>query len=154
MSSTADEFCALFPAIYVRFCRRGQDDTARLTPQMDAVLHHLSMSGPLTVGEMAQHFGRAQSVVSEIVGGMVRRGLLETMKDARDRRRTLVWLTDGAHEVMARRSQVLDPELVAAAMRKLRADERGRLVEGMRALVRAAERDTDRHDHEKKRRRP
>lgn len=139
MTLEADAFCALFPAVYVRFCRRGRDDAARLTPQMDAVLHHLAMSGPLTVGEMARHFGRAQSVVSEIVAGMVGRGLLETMKDARDRRRTLVWLTDQAHELMARRSQVLDPKLVAAAMKRLKAEERDRLVEGMRALVRAAE---------------
>ncbi len=153
MNSTADEFCALFPAVYLRFCRRGRDDAARLTPQMDAVLHHLSMSGPLTVGEMARHFGRAQSVVSEIVGGMVGRGLLETMKDARDRRRTLVWLTDEAHAVMARRSQVLDPQLVAAAMKKLPAGERSRLVESMRALVRAAEGDAEGRDQEKKRRR-
>ncbi|HEX8789657.1 MAG TPA: MarR family winged helix-turn-helix transcriptional regulator [Polyangiaceae bacterium] len=143
MDSTAEAFCALFPAVYVRFCRRGRDDASRLTPQMDGVLHHLSMSGPLTVGEMAQHFGRAQSVVSEIVAGMVGRGLLETMKDARDRRRTLVWLTDHAHEVLARRSQVLDPQLVAAAMKKLRAEERSQLVEVMRALVNAAERDAD-----------
>jgi DNA-binding MarR family transcriptional regulator len=153
MNSTADEFCALFPAVYLRFCRRGRDDAARLTPQMDAVLHHLSMSGPLTVGEMARHFGRAQSVVSEIVAGMVGRGLLETMRDARDRRRTLVWLTDQAHEVMARRSEVLDPRLVAAAMRKLRADERNRLVDGMRALVRAAEGDANGRNQERKRRR-
>jgi len=153
MNSTADEFCALFPAVYLRFCRRGRDEAARLTPQMDAVLHHLSMSGPLTVGEMARHFGRAQSVVSEIVAGMVGRGLLETMKDARDRRRTLVWLTDQAHDVMSRRSQVLDPQLVAAAMKKLRADERSRLVDGMRALVRAAEREADGRNEGKKRRR-
>jgi DNA-binding MarR family transcriptional regulator len=154
MTSEADAFCALFPAVYVRFCRRGRDDAARLTPQMDAVLHHLSMSGPLTVGEMARHFGRAQSVVSEIVAGMVGRGLLETMKDARDRRRTLVWLTDQAHEVMARRSQVLDPQLVTTAMKKLGADERSRLVEGLRALVRAAEEPNHDHEEKKKRRRP
>jgi DNA-binding MarR family transcriptional regulator len=153
MNSTAEEFCALFPAVYIRFCRRGRDPAARLTPQMDAVLHHLSMSGPLTVGEMAKHFGRAQSVVSEIVAGMVARGMLETMKDARDRRRTLVWLTDQAHEVLSRRSQVLDPQLVAAAMKKLRADERSRLVDGMRALVRAAEGSADGRNQEKKRRR-
>jgi DNA-binding MarR family transcriptional regulator len=139
MDSTAAEFCALFPAVYVRFCRRGQDDASRLTPQMDAVLHHLSMSGPLTVGEMARHLGRAQSVVSEIVAGMVKRGLLERMRDRRDKRRALVWLTDAAHDLLVRRSQVLDPELVAAALKKLGPDERDHLVRGMRALVGAAE---------------
>lgn len=42
---------------------------------MDGVLRHLAMSGPLTVGEMARHFGRAQSVVSEIVDGLEDKGL-------------------------------------------------------------------------------
>jgi DNA-binding MarR family transcriptional regulator len=66
----AAAFCALFPALYLRFCRQRDDGETRLTRQMDGVLHHLAMSGPLTVGEMACHFARAQSVVSEIVDGM------------------------------------------------------------------------------------
>jgi DNA-binding MarR family transcriptional regulator len=143
MDDAATAFCELFPAVYLRFCRqheRGAEDAGRLTPQMDAVLHHLAASGPLTVGEMALHFDRAQSVVSEIVDGMERRGLLERMRDARDRRRVLVWLTDEAHETLARRAQVLDPGRVASAMRELPVAQRDALVEGLRALVRAAER--------------
>jgi DNA-binding MarR family transcriptional regulator len=97
------------------------------------------MSGPLTVGEMARHFARAQSVVSEIVDGMVRRGLLERMRDARDGRRVLVWLTDEAHETLRRRAQVLDPDRVDAAMRRLPRSKREELIAAMRALVHAAE---------------
>jgi DNA-binding MarR family transcriptional regulator len=140
----AAEFCELFPAVYLCFCRRrarGREE--RLTPQMTAVLLHLSMAGPLTVGEMARHFDRAQSVVSDIVDGLARKGLLERMRDARDRRRVLVWLTDAAHAALARDRQVLDPERVARAMRALGEAERRALVEGMRALVRAA-RETER----------
>ena len=154
MSDAADDFCALFPAVYLRFCRQHDRGDARLTPQSDAVLHHLQMSGPLTVGEMARHLDRAQSVVSEIVDGLERRGLLERMRDARDRRRTLVWLTDEAHEVLATRRQVLDPARVARAMRALGEGERSALVEGMRALVHAAERSNDdSHSNEKKEKR-
>src|SRR5580700_9403094 len=113
----AAAFCDLFPAVYLRFCRRhdASRPRTRLTPQQDAVLHHLAMSGPLTVGEMARHFARAQSVVSEIVGGLEKKSLLERMQDARDRRRTLVWLTDEARQVLVRRQQVLDPARVAQA---------------------------------------
>jgi DNA-binding MarR family transcriptional regulator len=138
MSDTAAEFSALFPAVYLRFCRRRDKSEMQITPQMDAVLHHLAMSGPLTVGEMARHFGRAQSVVSEIVSGMEKKRLLERMRDARDRRRVLVWLTDEARAVLARRAEVLDPERVARAMRRLDVTQRTALVEGMRALVQAA----------------
>ena len=60
------------------------------------------------------------------------------MRDARDRRRTLVWLTDEAREVLARRAEVLDPARVARAMRALAPAQRAALIDAMRALVRAA----------------
>jgi len=146
MDDAAAAFCDLFPAVYLRFCRRHDDGEVRLTPQQSGVLQHLTLSGPLTVGEMARHFGRAQSVVSEIVGGLEDRGLLERMRDARDRRRNLVWLTDEAREVLARHRQVLDPWRVAYAMRALSASERKNLVESLRALVRAAQPNTQRRN--------
>jgi DNA-binding MarR family transcriptional regulator len=102
------------------------------------------MSGPLTIGEMARHFARAQSVVSEIVDGLERKGLLERMRDARDRRRVLVWLTDEARETLTRRGQVLDADRVAQAMRRMPAARRLQLVDSMRALVAAATQPKDR----------
>jgi DNA-binding MarR family transcriptional regulator len=143
MDDAASAFCELFPSLYLGFCRRhdGDRQASRLTAQQDAVLHHLAMSGPLTVGEMARHFARAQSVVSEIVDGLEQRGLLERMRDARDRRRTLVWLTDEAHELLGRRRQVLDPARVERAMRALPRDRRALLIEALRELVQAAERE-------------
>jgi DNA-binding MarR family transcriptional regulator len=143
MDPAAAAFCELFPSLYVRFCHRHEPgrDRARVTPQQDAVLHHLAMSGPLTVGEMAIHFGRAQSVVSEIVGGLMAKSLLEKMADARDRRRTLVWLSEDGRDVLVRRSQVLDPRRVADAMRALPPDQREALVAALRALVEAADAD-------------
>jgi DNA-binding MarR family transcriptional regulator len=133
------QFAELFPEVYRRLHARRGKDSVRLTPQMMAVMMHLSMSGPLTVGEMARHLERAQSVVSEIVDGLVAKGLLERMPDARDRRRTLVWLTDAAHEAMRRDRDVLDPARLARAMSALSDAERRGLLDGMRALVRAAE---------------
>jgi DNA-binding MarR family transcriptional regulator len=142
MDPAVTDFCGLFPAIYLRFCRRQEDDAAssmRLTPQQDAVLQHLAMSGPLTVGEMARHFRRSQSVASEIVGGLEKKGLLERMRDERDRRRSLVWLSDEARAVLARRHEVLDAARVARAMRALTEPQREALITGLRALVRAGE---------------
>lgn len=137
--SDAAAFCELFPAVYLRFCRRTERRGARsaLTPQMDAVLRHLSLSGPLTIGEMARHLARAQSVVSEIVDGLEQKGLLERVRDARDRRRVLVWLTDEARRTLARREEVLDREHVATAMAGMSEAQRRALVDGMRALVNA-----------------
>jgi DNA-binding MarR family transcriptional regulator len=139
MDDVAAAFCDLFPAVYLRFCRRHDDDEVRLTPQQSAVLQHLTLSGPLTVGEMAVHLGRAQSVVSEIVAGLEDKEMLERMRDARDRRRNLVWLTDGAREALARHRQVLDPGRVAHAMRALPPSTRKSLVESLRALNHAVQ---------------
>src|SRR5258708_12645911 len=110
MLPAAEEFCDLFPAVYLHFCKRPRPQDRRLTPQMAAVLSHLSLSGPLTVGEMAVHFDRAQSVVSEIVDGLVTKGLLARVRDHRDRRRTLVCLSPAAHQPMRPHPKVLDPK--------------------------------------------
>jgi DNA-binding MarR family transcriptional regulator len=152
MDDAAAAFCELFPAVYLRFCRRHERRGAgstRFTPQMDAVVRHLSMSGPLTIGEMARHLGRAQSVVSEIVDGLEAKGLLERMRDARDRRRVLVWLTDEARRVLARRDEVLDRDRVAAAMAALAEPQRRALVDGLRALVRPPERTESRRANDR-----
>ena len=153
MDDAAASFCELFPAVYLHLCRRqGRAETkTRLTPQQDAALQHLALSGPLTVGELARHFARAQSVVSEIVDGMEHKGLLERMRDARDRRRTLVWLTDEGRRVLASRAEVLDPARVARAMRALPSSQRKALILAMRALVRASK---DRRETEAERRKP
>jgi DNA-binding MarR family transcriptional regulator len=106
---------------------------------MWAMLQHLAMAGPLTVTEAAAHFGRAQSVVSETIDGLCAKHLLERMPDARDRRRTLVWLTDEGHAFLTSERRVLDDERLARAMARLSATERTALIEGMTALVRACD---------------
>src|SRR5262245_15268546 len=89
-ADVAAEFAELFKAAYLRFHRRRLRRDVAFTSQQWAVLTHLALSGPLTVGECARHLERAQSVVSEIIDGMEAKGLLERMRDARDRRRVLV----------------------------------------------------------------
>jgi DNA-binding MarR family transcriptional regulator len=69
---------------------------------------------------------------------MEARGLLDRMRDARDRRRTLVWLTDDARTLMAKRREVLDRERVDAAMQALSERDGTTLIESLRALVHAA----------------
>ena len=90
---TAREFGRLFPAVYLRFHRRD-GKRSDLAAASRSVLEHLTLTGPLTIGEMARHLDRAQSVTSEIVDHLERDHLLERMRDPKDRRRTLVWLTD------------------------------------------------------------
>jgi DNA-binding MarR family transcriptional regulator len=135
-STAAAAFAELFPAAYLRFHRRDER-RAPVGQAARAVLQHLSLTGPLTVGEAAQHLDRAQSVVSEIVDALEDKRLLERVRDPRDRRRTLVWLTDAGVALLAAEREVLSRPLLERAMQRMSAAERAALLGGMRALLRA-----------------
>jgi DNA-binding MarR family transcriptional regulator len=136
VATAAAAFAELFPATYLRFHRRDRK-RSEPTQATRAVLQHLSMTGPLTVGEAARHLQRAQSVVSEIIDGLEARSLVERVRDPRDRRRTLVWLTDAGLALLAQEREVLSRALLERAMTRMREAERDALLTGLRALLRA-----------------
>ena len=131
---SAERFAELFRAVYLTFHRRD-GPRGQLPGASRAVLEHLAMAGPLTVGEAAGHLGRAQSVVSEIVSHLEQQGLLERESDPADRRRTLVWLTPAGHEALRRDREVLSKDLLTAALAGLPAGQANTLIAGLRALV-------------------
>jgi len=134
---TGAAFAELYGEVFLRFHRHGPKRSV-WTPQGWAVLHHLEMAGPLTVTEAARHMDRAQSVMSEIIDGLERKGLLARMRDARDRRRTLVWLTDEGRAAMAEERQILCAERLRSAFARLPEATRAGLLANLRALVAAA----------------
>jgi DNA-binding MarR family transcriptional regulator len=127
----------LFQAVYLLFHRRDGKRT-QLSGASRAVLTHLSIAGPLTVGEAARHLDRAQSVVSDIVSQLEAKGLLEREADPQDRRRTLVWLTPAGVASLERDGQVLSTDRLAAALGALDPAERDRLLHGLSRLVQVA----------------
>ena len=134
----AREFAELFRAVYLTFHRRD-GPRGGLPNASLAVLEHLALAGPLTVGEAAGHLRRAQSVVSEIVSHLERQGLLERESDPDDRRRTLIWLTPAGQAVLQRQQEVLSLDLLAGALRTMPGDQCAALLDGLRALVQSAE---------------
>jgi hypothetical protein len=62
--------------------------------------------------------------MSEMIQRLVRRGMLERMRDERDRRATL-----------RRSERVLSHELVGSAMSQMPAMTRGQLIAGVEALL-------------------
>jgi DNA-binding MarR family transcriptional regulator len=130
----AEQFAARFRAVYLTFHRRD-GPRSQLAGASRAVLEHLAMAGPLTVGEAAAHLSRAQSVVSEIVGHLQDQGLLERENDPADRRRTLIWLTPAGHDALRRDREVLGLDLLASAFARMPAGEADALIAGMQALV-------------------
>jgi len=133
----AERFAELFRAVYLTFHRRD-GPRGQLAAASRAVLEHLALAGPLTVGEAAAHLSRAQSVVSEIVTHLERQGLLEREDDPADRRRTLIWLTAGGHEALRREREVLGVDHLALALAKLPPSQADELIAGLQALVDAA----------------
>ncbi len=129
-----ERFADLFRATYLTFHRRDRP-RGQLVAASRAVLEHLALAGPLTIGEAALHLNRAQSVVSEIVGHLVQDGLLERESDPADRRRTLVWLTPAGQEALRRDRAVLDAGLLAAALARLPPVQADALITGLNALI-------------------
>jgi DNA-binding MarR family transcriptional regulator len=130
----AERFAELFRAVYMTFHRRD-GPRSQLPGASRAVLEHLALAGPLTVGEAAAHMSRAQSVISEIVTHLERQGLLEREDDPADRRRTLIWLTAQGHEALRRDREVLSVEQLASAMARLPPGQVDELIAGLRTLV-------------------
>jgi DNA-binding MarR family transcriptional regulator len=133
----AEQFAERFRAVYLTFHRRD-GPRGQLQGASRAVLEHLAMAGPLTIGEAAAHLDRAQSVVSEIVSHLESRGLLERERDPADRRRTLVWLTPAGQGALRRDREVLGLDLLAGALARLPADQADTLIAGLQDLVQAA----------------
>jgi DNA-binding MarR family transcriptional regulator len=136
-AADAAAFASLFRALYLTFHRRDGPRSG-LTGASRAVLNHLAHTGPLTIGEAAVHLDRAQSVVSEIVDGLERRGLLLRDRDPADRRRTFVWLTPAGIEALRRDAEVLSEDALAVAMARLPDADRAALLSGAAALLAAA----------------
>ncbi len=133
----AGEFAELFRAVYLTFHRRD-GPRSQLPNASLAVLEHLALAGPLTIGEAAAHLHRAQSVVSEIVSHLERQGMLERESDPADRRRTLIWLTTAGRDTLRRQREVLSMDLLAGALSRLPADQVTGLLDALRALVHSA----------------
>jgi DNA-binding MarR family transcriptional regulator len=151
----AERFAELFRAVYLTFHRRDRP-RSELAGASRAVLEHLALAGPLTVGEAAAHMHRAQSVISEIVTHLEHDGLLERENDPEDRRRTLIWLTPSGHEALRRDREVLGVDLIARAMTRLLPGQADELNAAMRALIESAQSDSagtyggESHDHDVK----
>jgi DNA-binding MarR family transcriptional regulator len=133
----AGEFEQLFRAVYLTFHRRDAP-RSQLANASLAVLEHLAMAGPLTIGEAAAHLRRAQSVVSEIVSHLERQGLLERESDPADRRRTLIWLTQAGQTTLLRQREVLSDELLTGALARMPADQVDALLAALSALIQSA----------------
>ena len=138
--AAAEQIGRLYPAVYRRFhVSRRPVGGSDLTPRMLGVLHHLSAGGPLTLGELATHLGLSKATATELVTRVEERGLVDRLRDDRDRRRVYVWLTDLGRQRADAHARVLADDELLAAVDRMAATDRESLISGLRALLAAAD---------------
>jgi len=93
----------------------------------------LSLEGPLSVSELADRIGLAVATTSLLVGELSKAGLVERREDERDRRRTIVSLTEEIRKIAEPRIQEhLQP--FKRTLERLSPAARTHFMEGMRVL--------------------
>jgi DNA-binding MarR family transcriptional regulator len=129
----------LFPEVYRRYhwANRVAGGDLPVSVRSLQVLQHLSASGPLTVGEQATHLGLARNSVSEMLTRLEQRGLVARIRDERDERRVMVWLTDAGRDVVSRVGQILAPDLLAQVIESMSSEDRAVVVRGFELLASA-----------------
>ncbi len=127
----------LFPEVYrlYHYGQRVEGAELPVTRRGLEVLQHLAASGPLTVGEQAEHLGLRRNSVSELLQRLEAKGLVARIRDERDERRVLVWLTPSGADVVSRVGQVLAPDLLSRVMSALSPGERAIVVRGFELLA-------------------
>ena len=138
-AQAARRVARLFPEVYRRYhwAQRVRGADLPVTRRALEVLQHLAASGPLTVGEQAEHMGLRRNSASELLQRLEAKGLVARIRDERDERRVLVWLTDAGRDVVSRVGQVLAPDLIAETMETLSPAERAIVVRGFELLAAA-----------------
>ena len=136
--AAASAFRELFHQVFLAFHERLTPGERPLGFEALGVLEHLDATGPLSIQECAAHFARSQAATSEIVARLRRRGLLESVPDARDRRRHLVWLTPDGLAALDRARRVLSAERLDEAFARQSGAECTAAVHALETLLRHA----------------
>lgn len=109
-----------------------------LTDHQSRIVRHLDDVDPVMVTELADFLGVAPSTMSLNLSRLERAGVVRRERDPADRRVVNVRLTDVGVRARDARS-MLDPERVAAALRRLDPSDRAAAVRGLLLLAEAAD---------------
>ena len=102
-----------------------------------AALYAVAGSAALTVGDLAEMLDRSPSATSRVVGGLVRRGLLERVAEETDRRQRMLRLTADGAALVALVDRARADEFLAV-VRPLPPDERALVAMGVASLANRA----------------
>lgn len=133
--SYAEQFDRLYGRLWRAFFKADVEDLSQHELQL---LHHVDEEIGVPLGAVARHLGIPKSSASERVKSLERRGFLTRRRDRQDERRLSIALTD-AGIARIRRDSVLDQTRLAAALKKIPAQDKKALLAGLELLVGAAD---------------
>jgi DNA-binding MarR family transcriptional regulator len=133
--SLAEQFDHLYGRLWRAFFKADAEDLSQHELQL---LHHVGAEKGIALGVVARHLGIPKSSASEQVKSLERRGFLTRRRNADDERRLSIVLT-AAGAARLRRDSVLDLARLAAALRKISAEDRRALLVGLERLAAAAD---------------
>lgn len=129
-----------YPKIYFAcHTRHVQDEETnqRLSAHQASILDHLDEVEATSMLQLAAHMGVTASTMSLTVDRLVRAGYVTRDRDALDARKVALRLTkDGAR--LKERKSVLDRELVAAMLARMKPRERAAGLAGLALLAKAS----------------
>jgi DNA-binding MarR family transcriptional regulator len=133
--SYTEQFDRLYGRLWRALFKADVEDLSQHERQL---LHHVGDERGIPLGVVARHLGIPKSSASEQVKSLERRGFLTRRRDPEDERRLSIVLTDtGAARVSG--DSVLDLVRLAAALKKISAEDRKALLAGLERLAAAAE---------------
>lgn len=130
-----------YPRIYFACHRRhvyDADQQRLVSAHQASILDHLDAVQTTVLTDLARHMGVTASTMSLGIDRLERNGYVVRERDAADRRRVRIRLTEAGVRVR-RANSVLDPALVADMLAQLPAGERREALRGLQALARAAD---------------
>lgn len=129
-----------YPKIYFAcHTRHVQDEETnqRLSTHQASLLDHLDEVDGTSMLTLAAHMGVTASTVSLTIDRLVRAGYVTRDRDASDARKVALRLTKSGARMKERKS-VLDRELVAAMLGRMKPRERSAALAGLEMLAQAA----------------
>jgi MarR family transcriptional regulator, organic hydroperoxide resistance regulator len=110
-----------------------------LTAPQRSVMQALYRDGGLSLKDLSQRVGLAQSTASGIVDRLEKRGLARRRPHPTDRRASIIAVSNTVQEYMRDTYPVIAANPVAAALRRAKPAQRAAILEGLRALRRVVE---------------
>jgi DNA-binding MarR family transcriptional regulator len=133
-------FLRCYPQIYFA-CHRSHtfDPQARkiLSLNQASILDHLESIEPTNLRSLARHMGVTASTMSLNVDRLEAAGYVQRERDPGNARQVQIRLTAAGNRLKQRQS-VLDPELVAKFLKRLKGHDRRAALHGLQLLANAA----------------